>query len=140
MKYWIVIKLFTAESRKKILFLFLLHFINVSCLPTENYLPGAWERIRKCRWPCIIILTRGRNELFFRIIFKEKVIFCSLYFFLPCDANETNAFIFRCQLWQIVWKIINQKLRPSSLTSSITIHIVPQNKNEKKNISKSRIF
>lgn len=31
--------------------------------------------------PCIIILTRGRNELFFRIIFKEKVIFCSLYFF-----------------------------------------------------------
>lgn len=32
--------------------------------------------------PCIIILTRGRNELFFSIIFKEKAIFCSLFFYL----------------------------------------------------------
>lgn len=84
--------------------------------------------------PCIIILTRGRNELFFRIIFKEKVIFLFfIFFFLLRDANETNAFIFRCQLWQIVWKIINQNLRPSSLTSSITYtppyhHTAPKQK------------
>jgi len=44
--------------------------------------------------PCIIILTRGRNELYFRIIFKEKVIFCSLYFFstVRCQRNQRVYF------------------------------------------------
>jgi len=91
-------KVFTAESRKK-------PFYSSSTLSMlVAYQPKTTYRLHGSAFgyaggPCIIILTRGRNELFFRIIFKEKVIFLFfIFFFRPCDANETNAFIFRCQL------------------------------------------
>lgn len=126
--YWIVVMfLFMVSSvKKKKPFYFSIPLHQCSLLtdrkpPTYRVHGNAFGN---AGGPCIIILTRGRNELFFGIIFKEKVIFCSLYFSPPQltagGANETDAFIFRCQLWQIVWKIINRNLRPSSLTSSIT--------------------
>lgn len=136
--------LFTTWKKKPILFLF--HSINVGCLPTENYprihvylpvcLPaywaGAWERIRKCRWAVYNYFNWRKKWIIFRNNIQREGDFVFLFFIFSLlrRTNETNAFIFRCQLWQIVWKIINRNLRPSSLTSSITLYT--ETKTEKK--------
>jgi len=79
--YRIVVSCLRQKAEKNILFIF--HSINVSCLPTENYLYRVHgSAFGYVSGPCIIILTRGRNELFFRIIFKEKVIFLFFIFFI----------------------------------------------------------